>query len=496
MEALLIESAWSFHSGLNYRVYDLLGAHPVRVDDADGFVFRVWAPNAREVYVIGDFCSWQHPGIRMNKLTDEGVYEVFIKDVGIYDCYKYAVTANNGQTLLKTDPFAFHAETRPATASKIFDLAGFGWTDADYLDRRDKKASYSSPMNIYEVHLGSWKRHDDGNFRGYRELADDLAEYVSDMGYTHVELLPVAEHPLDGSWGYQITGYYAPTSRFGDPHDFMYFVDRMHKSGIGVILDWVPAHFPRDDFALAKFDGGCCYEDPNPGRGEHNEWGTLIFDFGRREVQSFLISNAVFWFHKYHIDGLRVDAVASMIYLNYGRKKSSVTNTFGGNENLEALDLIKKLNTAVFLDFPSALVIAEESTSWPLVTKPVVSGGLGFNYKWNMGWMNDLMEYLVMDPFFRKDNHEKITFSFLYAFSENYILPLSHDEVVHGKYSLINKMPGEYNQKFAGLRAFFCYVMGHPGKKLLFMGQEFFPWTFCLRARFRLHRGRFRNRVP
>ena len=477
----MIESAWSFHSGLNYRVYELLGTRPTEQNGENGFIFRTWAPNAREVAVTGDFCDWRHPGIQMNRLTDEGVFEVFVKDVSVFDCYKYAITTKTGDTILKADPFAFHSETRPATASKAYDLSGYEWSDFSYLKTRDSRSSYSGPMNVYEVHLGSWRRHADGNFQSYRLLADQLADYLVEMGYTHVELLPVAEHPLDGSWGYQVTGYYAPTSRFGTPHDFMYFVDKMHQNNIGVILDWVPAHFPRDDFALAKYDGGCCFEDPNPGRGEHNEWGTLIFDFGRREIQSFLISNAVFWFHKYHIDGLRVDAVASMIYLNYGRKKSSVTNTFGGNENLEALDFIKKLNSAVFLDFPSALMIAEESTSWPLVTKPVVSGGLGFNYKWNMGWMNDLMDYLIIDPFFRKDHHKKITFSFLYAFSENYILPLSHDEVVHGKYSLINKIPGDYNQKFAGLRAFFCYVMGHPGKKLFFMGQEFaqfIEWDF------------------
>jgi len=409
----------------------------------------------------------------MAKITAEGVYEVFIEGIRVYDNYKYAVTTRFGEVILKADPFAFHSETRPANASKAYALSHFLWSDDEYLGKRDALSSYSLPMNVYEIHLGSWRTHADGNFLNYRDIADQLADYVSDMGYTHVELLPVAEHPYDGSWGYQVSGYFAPTSRYGTPHDFMYFVDRMHRNGVGVILDWVPSHFPRDAFGLARYDGGVCFEDPNTRRGEHREWGTLIFDFGRREVQSFLISSAVFWFDYYHVDGLRVDAVASMLYLNYNREKDAVTNTFGGNENLEALDLIRKINTAVFLDYPSALMIAEESTAWPLVTKPVVDGGLGFNYKWNMGWMNDLMDYLSMDPFFRKDNHDKITFSFLYAFSENYVLPISHDEVVHGKCSLINKMPGEYSQKFAGLRAFMCYMTAHPGKKLLFMGQEF-----------------------
>ena len=467
------KAAQSFHDGLNYKAYECLGAHPDSLGGAEGFRFRVWAPNADSVAVVGDFCSWELPGARMEKITSDGIWEIFIAGVKQYDTYKYAVTASAGGTELKADPFAFHSETRPANASKAYELTGFVWSDKEYLDRRGRSDSYSGPMNIYEVHLGSWRTHDDGAFLNYRDVADRLAEYVADMGYTHIELLPITEHPYDGSWGYQTSGYFAPTSRYGTPHDFMYFVDRMHRNGVGVILDWVPAHFPRDAFGLARFDGGLCYEDPNIHRGEHREWGTLIFDFGKREVQSFLISSAVFWFDYYHIDGLRVDAVASMLYLNYDKKKDAVKNTFGGYENLEALDLIRKLNTAVFLDYPSALMMAEESTAWPLVTKPVNKGGLGFNYKWNMGWMNDLMDYLSMDPFFRKDNHDKITFSFLYAFSENYVLPISHDEVVHGKYSLINKMPGEYHQKFAGLRAFLCYMMAHPGKKLTFMGQEF-----------------------
>ncbi|MCL2539675.1 MAG: 1,4-alpha-glucan branching protein GlgB [Oscillospiraceae bacterium] len=466
-------AASSFHGGLNYKAYEYLGAHPLRQNETDGFVFRTWAPNAVDVAVVGDFCGWELPGRNMAKITAEGVYEVFIEGIRVYDNYKYAVTTRFGEVILKADPFAFHSETRPANASKAYALSHFLWSDDEYLGKRDALSSYSLPMNVYEIHLGSWRTHADGNFLNYRDIADQLADYVSDMGYTHVELLPVAEHPYDGSWGYQVSGYFAPTSRYGTPHDFMYFVDRMHRNGVGVILDWVPSHFPRDAFGLARYDGGVCFEDPNTRRGEHREWGTLIFDFGRREVQSFLISSAVFWFDYYHVDGLRVDAVASMLYLNYNREKDAVTNTFGGNENLEALDLIRKINTAVFLDYPSALMIAEESTAWPLVTKPVVDGGLGFNYKWNMGWMNDLMDYLSMDPFFRKDNHDKITFSFLYAFSENYVLPISHDEVVHGKCSLINKMPGEYSQKFAGLRAFMCYMTAHPGKKLLFMGQEF-----------------------
>ena len=467
------KAAASFHDGLNYKAYEYLGAHPSEQSGAGGFVFRTWAPNAREVAVVGDFCGWSLPGVRMERVSSDGIYETFIAGIKTFENYKYAITTGAGEVKLKADPYAFHSETRPANASKAYALSPFPWSDSEYLTLRDSLSSYSCPMNVYEIHLGSWRTHADGNYLGYRDIADQLADYVKDMGYTHVELMPVTEHPYDGSWGYQASGYFAPTSRYGTPHDFMYFVDRMHKSGVGVILDWVPSHFPRDAFGLARYDGGVCYEDPNTRRGEHKEWGTLIFDFGRREVQSFLISSAVFWFDHYHVDGLRVDAVASMLYLNYNRKADAVTNTFGGNENLEALDIIRKLNTAVFLDYPSALMIAEESTAWPLVTKPVYEGGLGFNYKWNMGWMNDLMDYLSMDPFFRKDNHDKITFSFLYAFSENYVLPISHDEVVHGKSSLINKMPGEYLQKFAGLRAFMCYMMAHPGKKLLFMGQEF-----------------------
>lgn len=462
----------AFHEGTNYKAYNIFGSHQEVVDGIKGYVFRTWAPKAKSVSVTGDFSGWSSPGVIMKRVSEEGVYEIFIPNLSIYDSYKYEIVTAEDEVVLKSDPYAYHFETRPANASKIFDISEYNWGDDEYISCLGSSSSYSKPMNIYEVHLGSWRTYDDGAAYNYRDIANQLAMYVIDMGYTHIELLPITEHPYDGSWGYQTTGYFAPTSRFGTPYDFMYFVDIMHKNHIGVILDWVPSHFPRDAFALAKYDGSCCYEDPNPTRGEHKEWGTLVFDFGKREVQSFLISSALFWFDIYHIDGLRVDAVASMLYLNYNRTKS-VKNTYGGYENLEAMDFIRKLNKAVFLDYPNALMIAEESSAWPLVTKPIESGGLGFNYKWNMGWMNDIMDYLSLNPFFRKDNHNKITFSLHYAFSENFVLPISHDEVVHGKKSMIDKSPLEYEQKFSSLKAFYVYMMAHPGKKLLFMGQEF-----------------------
>ncbi|MCL1830603.1 MAG: 1,4-alpha-glucan branching protein GlgB [Oscillospiraceae bacterium] len=462
----------SFHEGTNYRAYNLLGAHRVADDNKNGYVFRTWAPNAKEVYVTGDFCCWSSPGVAMSRISDNGVYEVTIENLEVYYSYKYVIVTADGTTLLKSDPYAYHFETRPANASKIFDLSGYEWEDSEYQLTRATYDSYSGPMNIYELHLGSWRRYADYSVYSYRDIAPQLAEYLLDMGYTHIELLPITEHPYDGSWGYQSTGYFAPTSRYGTPFDFMFFVDIMHQNNIGVILDWVPSHFPKDAFSLAMYDGGYCYEDPNPTRGEHKQWGTLVFDFGKREVQSFLISSAMFWFETYHIDGLRVDAVASMLYLDYNRTKS-VKNTFGGNENLEAIDFIKKLNTAVFSSYGYALMIAEESSAWPLVTKPVADSGLGFNYKWNMGWMNDILKYIELNPFYRKDNHDKITFSLHYAFSENYILAISHDEVVHGKKSMVNKTEEDYEAKFASLRAFLTYMMAHPGKKLLFMGQEF-----------------------
>ena len=447
-----------------------MGAHFETRGGADGVVFRTWAPAARSVSVVGDFNGWNAGA---NVMTREGnLFEAWIPGCRVFDNYKFAVTSDAG-TVLKADPFAFHAQTAPDNASKIYELSGYEWRDGEWQDRKKTVNIYESPVNIYEINVGSWRRYPDGNPLPYAELAKQLAEYVSDMGYTHIEIMPIGEYPFDGSWGYQVSGYYAPTSRYGTPHDFMEFVDIMHRAGIGVILDWVPAHFPKDEYGLYRFDGGPCYEYADPNR-EHREWGTAVFDYGRNEVKNFLISNAVYWMDVYHIDGLRVDAVASMLYLDYNRRSGEWSpNKYGGKENLEAVEFLKQLNTEIFARFPGAMMIAEESTAWPLVTKPVDMGGLGFNFKWNMGWMNDMLRYMSLDPIHRKYDHGSLTFSFFYAFSENYILPISHDEVVHGKCSLINKMPGEYLDKFAELRTFFAYMTAHPGKKLMFMGQEF-----------------------
>ena len=482
------DDLYLFGQGKEYRIYEKMGAHPRTFNGVRGVNFAVWAPNAQSISVIGDFNNWNRSAHPMHRRhNDLGVWECFIAGLGTGTLYKYAIYSRyNNYTVDKADPYGFAMELRPQTASIVVDIHQHKWQDDSWMQERPQRQQLSSPIAIYEVHLGSWRhvpeRHqadavEEDRFMTYRELAHALAPYVKDMGFTHIELLPITEYPYDGSWGYQATGYYAPTSRFGTPEDFQYFVDYMHQQGIGIILDWVPSHFPKDGYALNYFDGTHLYEYADWRKGEHKEWGTLVFDYGRSEVRNFLIASALFWLKEYHIDGLRVDAVASMLYLDYMRPAGEwVTNQYGGREHLEAVDFLRQFNEAVYAYQPGTLTIAEESTAWPLVSRPTYLGGLGFSMKWNMGWMHDMLEYMRLDPIYRRYHHNYVTFSLMYAYSENFVLPLSHDEVVHIKGSLINKMPGDLWQKFANLRAFYGYMWGHPGKKLLFMGGEFGQW--------------------
>ena len=461
-----------FHTGDSVRAYDFLGAHLVNRNDKNGVVFRVWAPTARSVSVAGDFNNWNNEANYMYNIG-YGVWEVFVEGVKEFCTYKYCIESEYGDKLMKADPYAFHAQTRPGQASVVYDIESYSWNDSEWFNKRKENNISSSPMNIYEIHAGSWRKYPDGNFFNYQKLADELIPYLKEMHYTHVQLMPIMEYPYDGSWGFQTTGYYAPTSRYGTPSDFMAFVDKLHGEGIGVILDWVPSNFPTDDFGLARFDGSPLYESNDPKTSKRDSWGTCLFNYARFEVTSFLVSCAMFWLDKYHIDGLRIGALSSMLYLDYGKTEGEwEPNKFGGKENLDAVDFVKRLNTAVHMYHPDVMMFAEENTSWPKLTHKIEDGGLGFDFKWNMGWMNDMLHYMSLNSMWRPFNHDSLTFSFYYAFSEKFLLPISHDEVSHGKGSLIKQMPGKYDEQFAGVRAFITYMYAHPGKKLVFMGTE------------------------
>jgi 1,4-alpha-glucan branching enzyme len=464
--------------GKHYRSYEKLGAHLTKVGGTQGTFFAVWAPEAEKVSVIGDFNDWNPEACPMTQAAGTGIWEAFLPGVGAGALYKYHITSKHGGYAAdKADPFAFASEVRPRTASKVWNLAGYEWGDQSWMATRWQRNALDAPISIYEVHLGSWRRGENNRWLSYREVAEPLAEYVTHMGFTHVEFLPLSEHPFDGSWGYQTVGYFAPTSRFGTPQDLMFLIDTLHQRGIGVIVDWVPAHFPHDVHGLGFFDGSHLYEHSDPREGQHPQWDTFVFNYGRWEVQNFLISNALFWLEHYHMDGLRVDAVASMLYRDYGRSGGDwIPNRFGGRENLEAIEFLRRLNELVYREHPDVMTVAEESTAWPMVSRPLYLGGLGFGLKWNMGWMHDMLDYMSLDPIYRGYHHNRLTFSLAYAFHENFVLPFSHDEVVHGKSSMIGKMPGDEWQKFANLRLLYGYMFGHPGKKLLFMGNEFGQW--------------------
>ncbi|WP_278419409.1 1,4-alpha-glucan branching protein GlgB [Ruminococcus bromii] len=461
-----------FHTGDSVYAYNLLGAHLVNWNGRNGCVFRVWAPTARSVSVAGEFNNWDNNATYMYDIG-YGVWEVFVEGVEEFCAYKYCIESEYGDRLMKADPYAFHAQTRPGQASLVYDIENYSWNDGEWLNKRKENNISSSPMNIYEIHAGSWRKYPDGNFFNYQKLADELIPYLKEMHYTHIQLMPIMEYPYDGSWGFQTTGYYAPTSRYGTPSDFMAFVDKLHGEGIGVILDWVPSNFPTDDFGLARFDGSPLYESNDPKTSKRDSWGTCLFNYARFEVTSFLVSCAMFWLDKYHIDGLRIGALSSMLYLDYGKTEGEwEPNKFGGKENLDAVDFVKRLNTAVHMYHPDVMMFAEENTSWPKLTHKIEDGGLGFDFKWNMGWMNDMLHYMSLNSMWRPFNHDSLTFSFYYAFSEKFLLPISHDEVSHGKGSLIKQMPGKYDEQFAGVRAFITYMYAHPGKKLVFMGTE------------------------